>query len=90
MLERSLLSRGTPKRRVAREVGRVTHRRIQRLVADEVDSWLESLDQLAVLLREWCGNHYAQPLGSVGHINAFPEAEASSVWLSILAQSSLY
>ena len=59
LLERSLLSRGTTKRRIAGEVGRMTHRRIQRLVADQVDPRLESLDQLAVLLGQWRGDDHA-------------------------------
>ena len=72
LLERSLLIRVRRNDGSPEEIGRVTHRRIQRLVADQVDSWLESLDQFAVLLGEWCGDHHAQPLGSVGHIKAFP------------------
>ena len=59
LLERPLLIWGTPKQRVASEVGRVTHRWIQPLVADQLDPWLESLDQFAVLLRKRCRHYHA-------------------------------
>jgi hypothetical protein len=45
------------------------------LVANQVDTRLESLDQLAVLLGERCSDHHPQPLGSVDHIDAFPVTE---------------
>jgi hypothetical protein len=53
----------------------MTHRRVQRLVANQVDPRLKSLDQLAVLLGERRSNHHPQPLGSVDHIDAFPVTE---------------
>jgi len=60
-------------------------------VADQIDSWLESLDQVAVLLGEWCGDHHAQPLGSVGHIKAFHGETRGSVGLtSHPSHNSLY
>ena len=59
VVERLLLARCPLEGRIAGEVSGVPHRGIERLVADQVDPRLQSLDQLAVRLVQRRGHNHA-------------------------------
>lgn len=68
----TLLRRSSHEGRITVEVGGVAHRRIERLIANQLDSGLQSLDDCAVLFAEGSCDGNFQPVDSRGHLDRPP------------------